>query len=414
MAFRDLMLRAALAIPRLRRFHEYATRVSAELAQTRDALVVERDQAKALVDENESLKLQVYVLSSDFQRSVVQVEKLRTEATATDKGLQELTRELEATRSRIAESTRELESTRPRIRELETQLGGSLALRTDLEQSHARLLGRLSLVAADLIDLRRAMRANTRGDVPQTVELRRNYLDLLEATLTGRLYEDPSIAPWSNQRYDPDVRTIGRDWPSLAQTMIGTARMRNIRTLAEQLFEDEIKGDFLEAGVWRGGACIYMRGVLAAYADLGRRVFVADSFEGLPKPTPELYPADLNDPHHTFKELVVSLEEVKENFARYGLLDDQVVFLKGWFKDTLPNAPVQKLALLRLDGDMYSSTTETLEALYSRVVPGGFVIIDDYILPACRQAVEDFRGRCHISEAIEEIDGAGVFWRKLN
>ena len=69
--------------------------------------------------------------------------------------------------------------------------------------------------------------------------------------------------------------------------------------------------------------------------------------------------------------LAVSLEEVQRNFSKYGLLDEQVVFLKGWFKDYAADAPIDKLALLRLDGDMYESTMDTLSALYDKVSRAG-------------------------------------------
>jgi O-methyltransferase len=168
----------------------------------------------------------------------------------------------------------------------------------------------------------------------------------------------------------------------------------------------------LEAGVWRGGACIMMRGVLAAYGITDRTVWVADSFEGLPSPDPINYPADTGDRHSTHGALRVSLEDVQTNFHNYGLLDGQVKFLKGWFKDTLAAAPIERLAVLRLDGDMYSSTIQTLEALYDKLSPGGYLIVDDYILDGCRQAIEDFRARTGIRDEINDIDGAAVFWRK--
>jgi hypothetical protein len=196
--------------------------------------------------------------------------------------------------------------------------------------------------------------------------------------------------------------------------MIGVARMRNLRRLVETALNDGVRGDLIEAGVWRGGACIYMRGILAAHNDTGRKVWVADSFAGLPPPDEERYPVDKDDPHHTFTHLIVPLEQVKNNFRQYGLLDDQVGFLPGWFKDTLPVAPIKRLAVLRLDGDMYGSTMETLEALYPKVSPGGFVIIDDYLLPACRQAVHDYRDANGITDAIEDVDGAAAYWRRAS
>ena len=240
----------------------------------------------------------------------------------------------------------------------------------------------------------------------------KRYLDLLEASLTGTLTNDVSISPWVDKGFNPELRFLGRDWPEHAQTMIGTVRMRNIRYLVEKVIENAIPGDLLEAGVWRGGACIYMRGILMAHGQTERAVWAADFFAGLPVADPESYPLDAGDTHHAFKELAVSLEEVQANFARYGLLDENVRFLKGWFEDTLPAAPIERLAVLRLDGDMYSSTIQTLDALYHKVSPGGFVIIDDYVLPACRRAVEDFRTRLGIADAIQEVDGAAVFWQK--
>jgi O-methyltransferase len=194
--------------------------------------------------------------------------------------------------------------------------------------------------------------------------------------------------------------------------MIGQMRMANLRYAVEQILEDHVPGDFIETGVWRGGACIYMRAILAAHDVADRKVFVADSFAGLPAPDPESYPADEGDLHHTYAALAVSLDEVRSNFARYGLLDDQVVFLKGWFRETLPGAPIGRLAVLRLDGDMYGSTMDSLASLYDKVSPGGFVIIDDYILAGCRQAVADFRQRHDIDDKIVDIDGIGAYWRK--
>lgn len=237
------------------------------------------------------------------------------------------------------------------------------------------------------------------------------YLDLLEASLTGILNEDASADPWSEGSYDPARRAVGRDWPATACTMIGAARMRNLRDLLERTLANNVPGDFIETGVWRGGACIFARGILAAHGDRNRRVFVADSFCGLPEPDAEAFPADAGDPHSTFEQLAISQEQVAENFRRYNLLDDRVIFLEGWFKDTLPSAPIERLAVLRLDGDMYESTIQALDALYDKVSPGGFVIVDDYILGPCARAIEDFRTARGITAPLEPVDGAAVWWQ---
>ncbi|WP_245831158.1 TylF/MycF/NovP-related O-methyltransferase [Mycobacterium terramassiliense] len=237
------------------------------------------------------------------------------------------------------------------------------------------------------------------------------YLNLLEASLTGMLVEDAPCDFWSDGKFDPNNRLLGRDWPSLSFSMIGSVRMRNLRYACETVILDGVKGDFVETGVWRGGACILMRGILEAYGDGARRVFVADSFAGLPPPDPEKFPADAGDQHHTHSQLKVSRADVEDNFRRFGLLDERVVFLEGWFKDTLPAAPIDRLAVLRLDGDMYESTIEALDALYHKVPYGGFVIVDDYQIPACAKAVHDFRERYAITSPILPIDGWGTYWR---
>jgi O-methyltransferase len=237
------------------------------------------------------------------------------------------------------------------------------------------------------------------------------YLNLLEASITGMLIEDAPSDPWSGGKFDSNRRFLGRDWPSLAYSMIGGVRMRNLRYACETVLLDGVEGDFIETGVWRGGACILMKGVLEAYGDETRRVFVADSFAGLPPPDSEKFPADAGDKHHTRTQLQVSRANVEDNFRRFGLLDERVVFLEGWFKDTLPHAPIDKLAVLRLDGDMYESTIEALDALYHTVSQGGFVIVDDYALPACARAVQDFRERYGITSPILPIDHGGTYWR---
>jgi hypothetical protein len=109
----------------------------------------------------------------------------------------------------------------------------------------------------------------------------------------------------------------------------------------------------------------------------------------------------------------VSLDEVKANFEHYGLLDDGVRFLEGWFSDTLPGAPIDRVAVLRVDGDLYESTMDALVNLEPKVSAGGYVIIDDYNgLEACRTAVDEYRKERGIDDTIEEIDWTGVWWRK--
>ena len=195
-------------------------------------------------------------------------------------------------------------------------------------------------------------------------------------------------------------------------SMIGRKRIDNLHYCIEKVLSDDIPGDLIETGVWRGGATIFMRGVLAAHNVNDRTVWVADSFEGLPPPTlPQDQGADLTK--DKFPILSVGLDRVKELFLRYDLLDDKVRFLKGWFKDTLPVAPIDQLSILRLDGDLYESTMDALRALYDKVSIGGFVIVDDYnALEMCKMAVDDFREERRIDDEIIKIDSLSVYWVK--
>ena len=246
-----------------------------------------------------------------------------------------------------------------------------------------------------------------------TSHIIKQYIGLIEKVLLGVIYEDPPIDQWSGNSFNLATRMKGRDWPAKAHTMIGFERLRNLRELMSHVIGDDIPGDFVETGAWRGGACIYMRAILDALSIVDRNVWVADSFEGLPPPDHERYPSqDINDKHHTFRELAVPLEQVKENFRKYNLLDDQVKFLPGWFKDTLPAAPIDSIAILRLDGDMYSSTMDALLALGHKVSPGGFIIVDDYgAVPGCRKAIHDYRLQQGITAQIHDIDSIGAFWQ---
>jgi hypothetical protein len=240
------------------------------------------------------------------------------------------------------------------------------------------------------------------------IHLRAAYLDLMRDSLTGRLNEDPPLPASKVEGYKPDYREQGWDWPSKAPSMIGTLRMQNVRNECERVIAENVPGDFVETGVWRGGACIMMRAVLAAYGNNERRVFAADTFEGFPAQTE----ADANFTVGGISDFAVSLDEVKANFARYGLLDDQVIFLKGLFKDTLPAAPIRAIAVLRLDGDLYDSTRDGL-VLYEKLSRGGALIADDYFLfEGQRKAIDEFRDAHDIADPIIRIDHFGGYWVK--
>lgn len=264
------------------------------------------------------------------------------------------------------------------------------------------------------------------------------YLGLMKQCLTRMLWQEkyrPMATPLSGWRsvvlgplqslvrraqlelvhVEPDrtaARQEGRDWPLEAETMVGLKRLDNLQQCVMSVIRNGVPGDLIETGVWRGGSSIFMRAILKAYGDTSRKVWLADSFRGLPPPDPARYPVDEGDTLWKYSELAIPMEQVKANFSRYGLLDDQVAFLPGWFRDTLPTAPIERLAVLRLDGDLYESTMEALVALYPKVSAGGFVIVDDYGLPTCRAAIEDFRLAQGITDPIQRIDWTGACWQR--
>jgi len=214
-------------------------------------------------------------------------------------------------------------------------------------------------------------------------------------------------------KFDLGAREEGLDWPGDAETMVGLKRLDNLEGCITDVLRQGVPGDLIETGVWRGGASIFMRAVLKAYGDTQRTVWLADSFQGLPKPNPERYPADTGDESWRNAALAIPVEEVEANFRKYDLLDGQVRFLVGWFRDTLPTAPFDKLAVLRLDGDMYESTFDALTHLYPKLSQRGYAIIDDYAIPGCQAAVEDYRAKHQIKEPLMPIDHYAKFWQRL-
>lgn len=264
-------------------------------------------------------------------------------------------------------------------------------------------------------------------------DVRSLYLDLLRRNLTRFGMHERMPSDWPLRRrlllkaantFGPKLRgagvsgqnhrEAGLDWPAEAETMIGMKRLTSLQECVETVLADDVPGDLVETGVWRGGACILMRAVLAAYGDTTRNVWLCDSFQGVPRSDTANYKADKGIRAELAAGILgVSEADVKKNFERYGLLDDQVRFLPGWFKDTLHDAPIEQISVLRLDGDLYESTIQALDGLYPRLSPGGFCIVDDYLaVKACEKAVTDYREKHGITEEIVDIDGTGVLWRK--
>jgi hypothetical protein len=256
------------------------------------------------------------------------------------------------------------------------------------------------------------------------------YLDLVKRQLQGSgpqiEFRDVQASNWKRHLIAPlqhALRARGyrivtsSEWTLLdGETMLSRERLDNIQECVERVIADDVPGDLIETGVWRGGGAILMRAILAAHGIEDRTAWVADSFQGFP-PSSDRHQAVDRGTDFTAGMgddfLAVDLETVKGNFRKYGLLDGQVEFLVGWFADTLPSAPIEQLAVLRVDGDLYESTWDALSSLYPKLSRGGYVIIDDYgFWEPCRQATDDFRRQEKILDPIHDIDGEGIFWRR--
>jgi O-methyltransferase len=275
-------------------------------------------------------------------------------------------------------------------------------------------------------------------------ELPDAYIDLVKKSVSGAIYGTQIVhIPVSHERRNRAIRTAlrvlartglqvtrpttlprevyeeGRGWPAgfpvPGESMLGRKRLDNVHECVDDVLRNDVPGDLIETGVWRGGTTILMRAILKARGVTDRTVYVADSFAGLPPPDAEKYPADEGVDLSGIESLAVSIEQVRSNFARYGLLDEQVRFLEGWFRDTLPTVRDNTWALMRLDGDLYESTMDALTNLYPGLSPGGYCIIDDYgAYKPCRQAVHDYRSEHGIDEPLKQVDWTGAYWQRAS
>jgi hypothetical protein len=236
------------------------------------------------------------------------------------------------------------------------------------------------------------------------------YIDLLKRSITNYLYlggEQPIEDFRCSRHYDLETSSWKIDPLARPVTLLTKDMLDLIEKAILSIEERRIPGDFIEAGIWRGGAIILMRGLLDAYGIGGRRVFAADSFAGIPKNV-----RAINDPVDQWSDRwVASLEEVQQNIDRFGLLDERVLFVVGFFSDSLKHLARETFALVRLDSDSYDSVETSLEHLYPLTSRGGIVIVDDWHLPGCKMAVLDYRARHGITDEIQEY-GGNAYWVK--
>lgn len=252
---------------------------------------------------------------------------------------------------------------------------------------------------------------------------------MLREIKTRAMAHDGVLALYARVRLLKDLLFYGMQdphrssliWNVSAYTMASYQRLCNAYDLARQAESQKLAGAFVECGVWRGG-CIGLMAAVAKEFGSRRKIWLFDSFEGLPEPAVEdglqahtvagTSAGDLKP----IKQCVGPLEIVKHLFFHKLKIDDRdAIFCKGWFQETLPlvKTDVGPIAVLRLDGDWYESTKICLDSLYDQVVPGGFVIIDDYgAWEGCRRAVDEFLKARQLQIVWNEVDYTGRYFVK--
>lgn len=289
------------------------------------------------------------------------------------------------------------------------------------------------------------------------VECQNAYLDLLVAAVSGGLDTAFPRNFVADRRYGQGRR----DYPVIAsslRTMVGPSRLANVRDLILAIVEDRVPGDLVEVGTWRGGVVLVMAGCLRAlepHSD--RNVFGFDAFRGvepsllevaaikmacrafpiLPEATRRgIVASALRAAGFTARALddtfledfttfirkmpwsskrrmsVAAAAEVKEAIHRYGL-SERISLVEGDIAETLPEKAPERIALLRLDVDFFEATRHALSALYGRLSPGGFCVVDDYgAIDVCRRAVDEFREGDQVDAELVWVDQECIYWRK--
>jgi len=248
------------------------------------------------------------------------------------------------------------------------------------------------------------------------------YIDMIKTFVSGRVFRNAEVSVTaklgpnmlSTTRLNEAARDGGADWPFAGDTMTGQKRLDNVHALLKDVIENKVIGDYIETGVWRGGSSVLAKAVLEVLDPNSNRVlYVCDSFAGLPPGEKKLSKRDAGWDNTPYLE--VASDIVANNFIKYGLLDSNVIFAKGFFNETMPPLAekIKSLSIMRLDGDIYESTVDVLYHLYDKLSIGGYVIMDDWFdyFPS-KTACEDFFAVHGIKPEIIPIDKFAAYWKK--
>eukprot|EP00635_Sarcinochrysidales_sp_CCMP3193_P012246 CAMPEP_0118914216 /NCGR_PEP_ID=MMETSP1166-20130328/14653_1 /TAXON_ID=1104430 /ORGANISM="Chrysoreinhardia sp, Strain CCMP3193" /LENGTH=351 /DNA_ID=CAMNT_0006853785 /DNA_START=316 /DNA_END=1371 /DNA_ORIENTATION=- len=246
------------------------------------------------------------------------------------------------------------------------------------------------------------------------------YVDLMREIVLNTIYDpEPFKADGSIRPAASGINT--------AFSMVGRRRLDNVRDLIRAVVEVGVPGDVVETGSWKGGCMFMAAAVLRSLGVSDRGVYLADSFEGIPKPTADQKAVDIDKSAYTKNLGDDNSPELAAARAQRLGVEPYVHIVPGYFNETLPKlvaekGPQWKVAVLRLDGDTYFSTMEALTALYENVTPGGYIIVDDYMdWHGCFSAIRTFRRHHKVDDPLVSVYYApklsgetmrGVYWRK--
>lgn len=189
-------------------------------------------------------------------------------------------------------------------------------------------------------------------------------------------------------------------------TMSSRLKLRSLKSLAELLNQNQVPGDFVECGTFKGGSAAVISTALTSE----RKIWLFDSFEGLPDVKEEVDGADSKD---WVGKCRAAEEDVLEALKTVGVSPEQYLIRKGWFQDTFKQTLPEQVALLHCDADWYDSVLLTLETFYDRIPPGGVVVLDDFgWWEGCREAFYDFCGKRNEKPLLERVDCDQAYWIK--
>jgi O-methyltransferase len=234
------------------------------------------------------------------------------------------------------------------------------------------------------------------------------YIDVMSKLLVGTPLGGTFLG-WNGTvqvgPYNEIARSMGKEWPMDGYTMVGKARMHNVRCAIDEVNRNGIKGAVVELGVWRGGVMM-LASAIGMESGIERDIYLLDAFALIGSYD---YNPGLGD------YLDTSVQSVKDAFSYWDLGGPHVHFEKGLFKDSLPPWKNKDfpIAILRIDGNFYDSYQDAMYYLYEKVPVGGFVIFDDILTsPSVERFWEEFRREQGMPETFNLIDKDSAWFRK--